>query len=340
MESISMIGVDLGKRSFQLHGIRGDGSAAFRMKASRERFLEEMSKRGPCTVAMEACGGAHHWGRELQSMGFEVRLVPPAYVKPFVKRQKNDAADAEAVCEAASRPTMRFVAVKSAERQAEGMLFRTRDLLTRQRTQTVNALRGHLAEHGVVAPQGIANVARLAAALEDPESRLPEAVRELGGLLLEQIETLTVRIKELKAKIVKRARESGEAKRLMGIPGVGPVCAMAFLAFAPPMEEFRRGRDFSAWLGLVPRQHSTGGKPRLGKVSKMGQRDLRRLLVSGAIANIRWAERRGTEDPWLEGMLARKPRMVVAVALANKTARTIWAMTMNKECYRPRAAAA
>ncbi len=188
-------------------------------------------------------------------------------------------------------------------------------------------------------PQGIANAARLGAALEDPESGLPDAVRELGGLLLGQIGILTGRTKELTAEIRRRARESGDAKRLMGIPGVGPISAMAFLAFAPPMEEFRRGRDFPAWLGLVPRQHSTGGKPRLGRVSKMGQRDLRRLLVSGAIANIRWAERRGTDDPWLEGMLARKPRMVAAVALANKTARTIRAMTMSKECCRPRAAA-
>ena len=260
-----MIGVDLGKRSFQLHGAREDGSAAFRMKVSRDRFLEEMSKRGPCKVAMEACGGAHHWSRELRSMGFEVRLVPAAYVKPFVKRQKNDAADAEAVCEAASRPTMRFVSVKSAERQAEGMLFRTRDLLTRQRTQTVNALRGHLAEHGVVAPQGIANAARLGAALEDPESGLPEAVRELGRVLLDQTGIPAGRIKELTAEIRKRARESGEAKRLMDIPGVGPISAMAFLAFAPPMEEFRRGRDFPAWLGAGPPPALDGREAAAGK---------------------------------------------------------------------------
>ena len=192
----------------------------------------------------------------------------------------------------------------------------------------------------MVVPQGIANPARLVAALEEPEAGLPEAARELGRVLLDQIETLTVRTKEPKAKILKRARESEAAKRLMGIPGVGPVCAMAFLAFAPPMEEFRRGCDFLAWLGLIPRQRSTGGKPKLGKVSKMCQRDLRRLLISGAIADIRWTDLRGTNDPWLEGMLARKPSMVVAVALANKTARTMWAMTMNKECYRPRTAAA
>ena len=339
MEKISMIGVDLGKRSFQLHGVRDDGSAVFRKKVSRERFLAEVSERGPRIVAMEACGSAHHWGRELQSMGFEVRLVPPTYVKPFVKRHKNDAADAEAVCEASSRPGMRFVAVKSAEQQADAMLFRTRDLLTRQRTQTVNALRGHLAEHGVVAPQGIANVARLAAEIDDPEARLPEAVRDLGRLLLEQIGSLDAKIGELDKEVRKRAKESDEAKRLMSIPGIGPICAMAIQAFAPPMEGFRCGRDFSAWLGLVPRQCSTGGKPKLGRISKMGQRDLRRLLIAGAIAVIRWASRRGTDDPWLAALLTRKPPMLAAAALANKMARVVWAVATKKEFYKAPASA-
>ena len=339
MENISMIGVDLGKRSFQLHGVREDGTAIFRKKVSRERFLAEVSGRGPCIVAMEACGSARHWGRELQSMGFEVRLVPPIYVKPFVKRHKNDAADAEAVCEAASRPGMRFVAVKSAEQQGEAMLFRTRDLLIRQRTRTVNALRGHLAEHGVVAPQGIANVARLAAAVDDPETRLPETVRDLGRELLEQVGILDAKIEKLDKEVRKRAKESDEAKRLTAIPGIGPVCAMAIQAFAPPMEGFRRGRDFSAWLGLVPRQCSTGGKPKLGRISKMGQRDLRRLLIAGAIAVIRWAFRRGTDDPWLAALLTRKPPMPAAAALANKMARMVWAVATTKEIYRAPASA-
>ena len=220
MDKAGMIGVDLGKRSFQLRGVREDGLVVFRKKVSRDRFLLEVSGHGPCTVAMEACGSAHHWGRELQAMGFEVRLVPPTYVKPFVKRHKNDAADAEAVCEASSRPGMRFVAVKSADQQAEAMLFRTRDLPARQRTQTVNALRGHLAEHGVVAPQGIANVSRLAAAIDAPELQLPELVQEMGRVLLEQIG-------KLDAEVRKRAKESDEAKRLMSIPGIGPICAMA-----------------------------------------------------------------------------------------------------------------
>ena len=316
MEKTGMIGVDLGKRNFQLHGVREDGSAVLRKKVSRERFLSEVSGHGPCVVAMEACGSAHHWGRELRSMGFEVRLVPPIYVKPFVKRHKNDAADAEAA-----------------------MLFRTRDLLIRQRTQTVNALRGHLAEHGVVAPQGIANVARLAAAVDDPESRLPETVRDLGRELLEQIDILDAKIGKLDAEVRKRAKESDEAKRLMSIPGIGPICAMEIQAFAPSMEGFRCGRDFSAWLGLVPRQCSTGGKPKLGRISKMGQRDLRRLLIAGAIAVIRWAFRRGTDDPWLAALLNRKPPMLAAAALANKMARTVWAAATTKESYRAPASA-
>ena len=257
----------------------------------------------------------------------EVKLVPPIYVKPFVKRQKNDAADAEAICEAASRPTMRFVAVKSREQQAQGMLFRTRDLLVRQRTQTINALRGHFAEFGVVAPRGPVHVERLAEAIEDADSGL-------GALLFVQIAELDEKIAELEEELRERAREDEQTVRLMSVPGIGPLCAMAIQAFAPPMESFRHGRDFSAWLGLVPRQSSTGGKPKLGKISKMGQRDLRRLLVSGAMVMVGWAVRRGTKDPWLARMLARKPRMLVAVALANRMARIAWALMTKNEYYR------
>ena len=255
-----------------------------------------------------------------------MKLVPPIYVKPFVKRQKNDAADAEAICEAASRPTMRFVAVKTREQQSQGMLFRTRDLLVRQRTQTINALRGHFAEFGVVAPQGPAHVERLAETIEDADSPLPGPVRELGALLFVQIGDLDEKIAELERDVRERAREDERTVRLMSVPGIGPLCAMAIQAFAPPLESFRCGRDFAAWLGLVPRQNSTGGKPKLGKISKMGQRDLRRLLVSGAMATVGWAARRGTKDPWLARMLARKPRMLVAVALANRRARIAWAL--------------
>ncbi len=273
MREVTMIGIDLAKRSFQLHGARADGSVAFRVKLSREKLLDYLASQPRCTVAMEACASAHYWGREIQQLGHEVKLIPPIYVKPFVKRQKNDVADAEAICEAAQRPTMRFVAVKTEEQQARGMLFRTRDLLVRQRTQTINALRGHLAEYGVIAPQGPAHVGQLARAVEDPDSGLPEAVRELGGLLLAQIAEFEGKIAGLDEDLHASARRDEEAARLMTIPGIGPVTAMALQAFAPPMESFQRGRDFSAWLGLVPRQHTTGGKPRLGKTSKMGQRE-------------------------------------------------------------------
>ena len=220
------------------------------------------------------------------------------------------------------------------------MLFHTRDLLVRQRTQTINALRGHLAEFGVVAPQGPAHVGRLASALDYPGSSLPGAVHRLGGLLLDRIAGLDEKIGGLDKEIRAGARQDEEAARLMTIPGIGPIGAVAVQAFAPPMESFRRGRDFAAWLGLVPRQHTTGGKPRLGKISKMGQRDLRRLLISGALAVVSWAVRRGrTTDPWLARILARKPRKLVAMALANRMARIIWALLMKKSAYRAPAAA-
>ena len=280
MAEVTIIGIDLAKRSFQLHGSRADGSVAFRRKLSREKVLGFLALQPRCVVAMEACASAHYCGREIGKLGHGVKLVPPVYVKPFVKRQKNDAADAEAICEAASRPTMRFVAVKTEEQQSRGMLLGTRELLVRQRTQTINALRGHLAEFGVVAPRGPAYVGRLAEAIEDADSGLPNAVRELGALLLGQVAALDERVAGLENALRARAREDAQAVRLMSIPGIGPLSAMAIQAFAPPMESFRRGRDFAAWLGLVPRQNSTGGKPKLGRISKMGQRDLRRLLVA------------------------------------------------------------
>ena len=335
MEQVSMIGIDLSKRSFQLHGMCADGSVAFRRVLSRGGLLGFLERQPGCVVAMEACGGAHHWGREIMQLGHEVRLVPPVYVKPFVKRQKNDAADAAAICEAASRPTMSFVAVKTAEQQGRGMLFRVRDLLVGQRTRTINALRGHLAEFGIVAPKGPAHVGKLAAVLGDGRAELPDAVRALGGVLVEQIAVLDEKIGALDRELLAQARQDADARRLMTIPGVGPVTAMAILAFAPPLGGFRRGRDFSAWLGLVPRQHTTAGKPRLGKISKMGQRDLRRLLVLGATSTIGSAGRAGkAADPWLGAMLARKPKKLVAVAQANRTARIIWATMSKRQSYR------
>ena len=335
MEKVSIIGLDLAKNVFQAHGACADGSVAFRRKLTRSKLLEFFAAQPHCVVAMEACASAHHWAREIGALGHEVRLIAPIYVKPFVKRQKNDMADAEAIAEAASRPTMRFVAVKSVEKQAAAMAFKTRDLLVRQRTQTINALRGHLAEYGVVAPNGPAHVGRLAQALEGPNSRLPAPVVALCQMLHARIAALAEQIGLLDKELRDRARRDDTAARLMTIPGVGVICATAIEALAPPPESFAKGRDFAAWLGLTPRQHSSGGKTRLGGTSKMGQRDLRRLLISGAMTVVRWASRRGApEGSWLARMLAKKPRLVVAVALANRIARIAWALMAKGGIYR------
>jgi len=288
-----------------------------------------------CVVAMEACGSAHHWGRLIAGFGHEVRLVPPVYAKQYVKRHKNDAADAEAIAEAASRPTMRFVTVKSQTQQTQAMAYRTRDMLVRQRTQLVNALRGHLTEFGVVAPQGIAQIKKLAAAVDAPETELPELVRQLAHDHLDMIGDLTARITVLDRTLQQVTAADEKTAYMRTVPGVGPITAAAIEAFAPSLGSFRRGRDFAAWLGLVPKQHSTGGKERLGRVSKMGQRDIRKLLISGAMAVIRWEIRKGDDaNPWIARLLARKPRLVAAVALANKMARMIWATATKKQNYR------
>jgi transposase len=352
MESVSIIGIDLAKRVFQLHGAAADGSVVFRKKLSRSQVPAFLARIPPCTIAMEACATAHFWGREAAWLGHEVRLIAPAYVKPFVKRQKNDMADAEAIAEAASRPTMRFVAVKSEAAQARAMLFRARDLLVRQRTQIINALRGHLAEFGVVAPQGVAHLGPLRAAVAEPAAGegagegtggaagLPASAREVGAVYLDMIDRLSEKIAGLEGELRRQAAAGEVTARLMTMPGVGPITAAAIEAFAPPMGEFRRGRDFAAWLGLVPRQHSSGGKESLGKTSKMGQRDIRRLLIVGAMAQVRWAARNGApQGSWLARMLGKKPRLVVAIALANRMARCAWAMLTKNEDYREPVAA-
>lgn len=336
MEQVAIIGIDLAKRIFQAHGATSEGKVVFRKKLSRSQLLTFLSAQPQCVVAMEACASAHDWGRAIAELGHAVRLIPPVYVKPFVKRQKNDAADAEAITEAASRPTMRFVAVKTEEQQACGMIFRTRDLLVRQRTQLINALRGHLAEHGVIAPQGPAHIRPLADVVNDDDSSLSPIVRDLGRLYLEQIDFLSEKVAKIEKRLRLEAARAETTARLQTMPGIGPITAMAIEAFAPPLETFKRGRDFAAWLGLVPTQHSTGGKQRLGRISKMGQRDIRRLLITGAMSVVQWASRRGgvREGSWLARMLARKPRMLVAMALANKMARSAWAMLTQQEDYR------
>ncbi len=342
VEKVSIIGLDIAKSVFQAHGADASGGVVFRKKINRAKLLDFFALQPPCTVAMEACGGAHHWAREITKLGHEVKLIAPKYVKPFVKRQKNDVADAEAICEAACRPTMRFVAIKSETVQASALVFRTRDILVRQRTQITNAVRGHLAEYGLVVPQGAGHFKKLAAHLEDPASPLPDEVRSILSLLAQTASALDEKIGLLDKEITRRTREDEVARRLMTIPGIGPITATAIAALAPPAATFRRGRDFAAWVGLTPLQKSTGGKQKLGATSKMGERTIRRLLIIGAAAAIHHAVRRGVPPTsWLGRMLARKPRMLVTVALANKTARIVWALLVKGEDYKsPEVAAA
>jgi transposase len=331
----TMIGVDLAKNVFQLHGASLTGEVKFRKKLSRLQFQKFMAEQPACIVVFEACGGAHYWAQEAQRLGHQAKLIAPQYVKPFVKRQKNDAADAEAIVIAAQRPEMRFVEAKSDEQIARGVVFRARDRLVRQRTEQINALRSVLYEQGRVFSKGIHQMKKVAELLQQADNGLLALVREECEELLASISDLTARIQAKTLKLKKLSEQSEISRRLQTIPGVGPLTAMAVEAFAPPMDIFRCGRDFAAWLGLVPKQHSSGGKERLGKVSKAGQVDIRRLLIIGAMTRIAWAGRKPCEDgSWLDRMLKRKPKMLVAIALANKMARTIWAVLTKEEDYR------
>ena len=340
MTKDTMIGVDLAKSVFQLHAVSMAGQPKYRKKLSRQSFGKFMAEQPPAVVVMEACGSAHYWAREMIKLGHEVKLIAPQYVKPFVKRQKNDAADAEAIVIAAQRPEMRFVEPKSAEQQSRAILFRARERLVHQRTELVNALRACLYEYGQIVPQGIHHIKRIEVLLDAPNSDLPDLVCEECRDLLEQIAGKTERINARTVKIKTLAAQADTARRLQTIPGVGPLTALAVEAFAPPLENFRRGRDFAAWLGLVPRQFSSGGKERLGRISKAGQSDIRRLLIIGAMSRLNWLGRKSIPvDSWLARMAARKPRMLVAIALANKMARTIWVLMTKNEDYRDSAQA-
>src|SRR3954447_7979141 len=341
MNQVSTVGLDLAKHMFQLHGADSAGAVVFRQKLRRGQLLAFLATLPPCTVALEACGSAHDWGREIAKLGHMVRLIAPAYVKPYVKRQKNDMADAEAICEAAQRSSMRFVPVKSEEQQANGVVFRARDLLVRQRTQCINALRGHLSEYGYVFPQGITHADVVIAHVEDPASSVPQSARAVLKVLVGTFQALEAQIQALEAEITQRAKADPVARRLMTIPGIGPIAATAITALVPAPEGFRAGRDFAAWLGLTPLQKSTGGKQRLGAISKRGERTIRRLLILGASAVVRWAGQRGTPaGSGLARMLARKPKMLVTAALANKTARLVWALLVKGGVYRAPARAA
>jgi transposase len=339
MSEISMIGLDLAKNVFQVHGVDGSGKVVLRRQLRRgavEKFFAQLS---PCTVGMEACGSAHHWARVISGCGHQVRLMPPAYVKPYVKRNKNDDRDAEAICEAVGRPTMRFVPVKSVEQQATLAVHGTRALLVRQRTMAANALRAALSEFGIVAAQGFEGLRELMARLEAPSGEIPEMLRGTLLVLARHWQALDADERAIERQIAKAARADCEARRLMEVPGVGPIIASTVLAKVPDAKVFRSGRDFAAWIGLTGRDHGTGGKHRPGRISKQGDRMLRALLISGASAHLRQQKSRGISDPWLRDLLARRPYKVAMVALAAKTARILWAMLVKGETYRDRASA-
>ncbi|MFW6300552.1 MAG: IS110 family transposase [Oceanicaulis sp.] len=334
------IGLDLAKSVFQVHGVDAAGHVSVRKKLRRAEVLRFFEALPSCLVGMEACGTAHHWAREIAALGHEVRLMPPAYVKPYVRRQKNDAADAEAICEAVTRPNMRFTPVKSVERQGVLTLHRTRELLVRQRTMLINAIRGRCAEFGIVVSQGARRVSELIEkAREADVSTLPEDVRFVLLTLGEQLDALAVRIHALDRRLLAWHRQDAASQRLATIPGVGVITATALSASVAEPAAFKSGREFAAFLGLVPRQNSSGGKERLGGITKMGDRYLRKLLVVGATSVVRRA-RGGAATAsrvgdWVRALLERKPARVVTVAMANKTARIAWAVLARGDVYHP-----
>lgn len=341
---ITTIGLDLAKHVFQAHGMDESGTAVIRKRLRRAEVLPFFAGLDPCLVGMEACATAHHWARELMKLGHTVKLMPPAYVKPYVRRGKNDAADAAAICEAVGRPTMRFVPVKSTDQQAVLMLHRTRALLVRQRTMLANALRAHLAEFGIIVAQGVGRIGALIERIfgkDEEASELPPLARTALEPLAIQFLHLHPRIKTLEAELLAWHRTNQESRRLETIPGVGFLTATAIAATVTDASHFRSGREFAAWLGLTPRQNSSGGKERLGRVSKMGDGYLRSLLFVGATAVIRFARSKASvRAAWINGLLAKKPAKLVAVALANKMARIAWAVLARKEVYRAPALAA
>lgn len=340
MKHITTIGLDLAKQVFQIHGADAEGSPIVNRKLRRAEVLRFFAKQPACLVGLEACGGSHYWAREIAALGHEVRSIPPAYVKPFVKRGKTDAADAEAISEAVIRKTMRIVPVKTAEQQAAAMVLKTRGLLVRQRTQAINALRAHLSELGIIAGVSSAKIAGLIKIVRDEtDARLPKAARFALAAVADQIEALMRQIDDLERGIVREAKRDEDMRRLATIPGVGAITAASIKALIPDPGGFKSGRHFAAWLGLTPRSHSSGGKERLGGISKMGNPELRSLLVLGATSVLRHARGNAKAPKWLSALLARRPFKVVAVALANKTARIIWALLTKGGTYWGREAA-
>jgi transposase len=336
MGDITTIGLDLAKSVFQVHAVDEMGSVMMRKRLRRSQVLTFFAGIPPCLVGLEACATAHHWTRELIALGHEARLMPPNYVK----RNKHDVADAEAICEAVRRPSMRFVSVKTVEQQSALMMHRARDLLIRQRTMLVNALRGHLAEFGLIEAQGRHKVARLIAiVMDEKDGRIPDIARQVLKIIVSQIEDIQTRIAGLERQVLAWHKNNPISQRLATIPGIGSIIATAIAATVADPNIFRSGREFAAWLRLVPRQNSTGGKARLGGISKRGDGYLRRLLVNSA-HTVLLCSKQAKTDPWLTSLLSRKPRLVAAVALANKTARVAWAIMSRQDTYRHAAVAA
>jgi len=336
MQTVTTVGLDIAKSVFQVHCVDAVDQVVIRRQLKRRYVLAFFQKLPPCLIGIEACASSHYWSRELQALGHTVRLMPAAYVKPYVKRQKNDATDAEAICEAVTRANMRFVETKTPEQQSCLMLHRTRHLLIRQQTAVINAIRAHLAEFGIVAPVGRLGVEALLGVVADPkDKRVPEVARACLAALGAQLRVLKKQILEFDRMINAWHRSNEISKRLDEIPGVGPALATALVASVANPRAFRSGRDFSAWIGLVPKQHSSGGKDKLGSISKQGDRYLRGLFTAGALAVIRYAKIHGTKHrPWLAALLARRPTKVAAIALANKLARMAWAMMAKGESYK------
>jgi transposase len=335
MGEVVTVGLDIGKSVFQVHGVDADGQVVVQRRLTRAKLIPFFEKLPRCRVGIEACASVHYWGRRLTDLGHEVKLMPASYVKPYVKRQKNDVADAEAICEAVTRPSMRFVKVKSPEQQSVLVIHRTRMTLMRHRIELSNTIRAHMAEFGLVAPIGRLGLQALIEIVrDDTDARVPQSARACLKMLADQLDLVNRQALETDRMILANARASEVGRRLIAVPGVGPVLASAIVATVPDPHIFRSGRNLAAWIGLVPRQNSSGGKDRLGGITKQGNRYLRQLLVVGALAVIRYAERHGTKRPWLVQLMARRTTKVAAVALANKTARIIWAIMASGQAYR------